>query len=177
MTCGLLERPPDYYCLPVSLAHDATWKPRATGHVVAHVVAHVGVPIAPCTEIANGYADTPILRIGLASLSWAIMTPAASGAQAPRSAPSSATSTPALRALRAADALVQRGDTGAAVALLDSALTRERKDAGLWHRYAELVWSDRSRTVRSFEDAKVIAVWVRCAYVSQHSARVLIRWM
>ena len=77
-----------------------------------------------------------------------------------------------MRALRAADALVVRGDSGAAVALLDSALSRERRDAVLWHRYAQLVWSDRTRTLRSLEGSSVIASRLKADSAFRHAVEL-----
>ena len=113
-----------------------------------------------------------VIRIGLVAFCWAIMTPVASGAQAPRTPLAPAATTPALRALRAANTLVQRGDSGAAVALLDSALSRERRDAALWHRYAELVWSDRTRTMRRLEGSSVIAARIKADSAFRHAVEL-----
>ena len=96
------------------------------------------------------FHQRPVVPIAICMWCCAVLTSPTLGAQAPRAGQPQALVTPALRALRAAEALVLRGDSSAAIALLDSALAHDRRDAVLWHRYAELVWSDRTRTLRSY---------------------------
>lgn len=164
MNCGLLEPLPDRYCLPADLPDDAARNACATGHAspAIRVVPHRGPMLLRLPTVVPIACTTRHVLTG--ALCSAVIALPSLLAQAPRPASSSieqGTTAPATRALRAADVLASRGDTAAAVALLDSALARGSRDGVLWHRYAQLMWSDRSRTLRRFEGSTVIAARMR----------------
>ena len=91
---------------------------------------------------------------GSAARCMLVLSLVSSAAHAQR--PVATSSGSAVAALNRASVLVANGDTAAAIATLDSALTRDPRDAALWHSVGMLRWGRRRQSVRDVEDAVVL---------------------